>query len=657
MKWPFINSVENPPESRSLAVSDLYATRLPLPHFTTWTVENAVRNGYRVSGWVYLAVTKIMSAGSTVPFVVCRYDDDKIDWQHPITRLLQKPNPVWSRANMSKLIIAWLQLAGNGYWHRVMSGRKTIQLWPITPDRLSPVPSSDAEQLVSGYKSPNGEKFKMRQGMVEALLPEEVIHVKLIDPEKPYTGIAPLEAAGRAVDTSNEIRAFNKAAAENRGVMDGLLMLENATPQQARTIREHLLEVLTRTVDKMNARLPGIIGSKGTYHRTGETPAELDFPQASKDLRDEILNIFGVPLALVSGENMTLDNMKMAEPTFWRSTLVPLLLDIADDIDFSLRQGVDELGDNHYIGIDTSKVAALKVDQESQAAIARQYWDMGVPVQTINDYLQLGLPEFKGWDTPWTGKEIQAAPGQRARRYQLIEVRNFRQEELESEKVTNGAGLKLWREILDQQQTVAFSALERGASVDSALATLRSALIPQLDNAYRQMGMHFAADIVVENRAMGDEPTVEELLISRLARDALAFKFLAETDADTTNLIAAQVVDLVDSGASIGQIQQAVIDAGVFDEARALMLSRTMVVQAQSVGQMSAAEAAGATKKTWRTSGFSVRPTHSAAEGQTVNFDAYYNIGGERAEYPGDSRLSIKNRANCRCSQTFSLEE
>jgi len=62
--------------------------------------------------------------------------------------------------------------------------------------------------------------------------------------------------------------------------------------------------------------------------------------------------------------------------------------------------------------------------------------------------------------------------------------------------------------------------------------------------------------------------------------------------------------------------------------------------------------------KMWLTVGDSlVRPIHSAAGGQRVPINQAFFVGGELLMYPGDSSLgaTLKNLANCRCSQFFSI--
>lgn len=43
------------------------------------------------------------------------------------------------------------------------------------------------------------------------------------------------------------------------------------------------------------------------------------------------------------------------------------------------------------------------------------------------------------------------------------------------------------------------------------------------------------------------------------------------------------------------------------------------------------------------------RHAHLSADGQTVNQDSEYNVGGEQLEFPGDPNGSAANTINCRC--------
>jgi hypothetical protein len=44
-----------------------------------------------------------------------------------------------------------------------------------------------------------------------------------------------------------------------------------------------------------------------------------------------------------------------------------------------------------------------------------------------------------------------------------------------------------------------------------------------------------------------------------------------------------------------------------------------------------------------------VRPTHLAADGQTVPVDAQFDVGVSTMRWPGDREAPIEETANCRC--------
>ena len=67
------------------------------------------------------------------------------------------------------------------------------------------------------------------------------------------------------------------------------------------------------------------------WQNIGLSHTDLDFLQGRRAQRDEILNIFGIPVALVS-ENATEANAKVAERLFIERTLYPKLVRIAQKI-------------------------------------------------------------------------------------------------------------------------------------------------------------------------------------------------------------------------------------------------------------------------------------------------------------------------------------
>ena len=96
--------------------------------------------------------------------------------------------------------------------------------------------------------------------------------------------------------------------------------------------------------------------------------------------------------------------------------------------------------------------------------------------------------------------------------------------------------------------------------------------------------------------------------------------------------------------------QNVLTQNGMSWEARVQQLARTEATAAQSVLTLDAAAVAGYPSKRWVAHHDElVRPSHLAADGQTVPLSSHFTVDGDSLLYPGDPAGSIAEIANCRC--------
>jgi len=90
---------------------------------------------------------------------------------------------------------------------------------------------------------------------------------------------------------------------------------------------------------------------------------------------------------------------------------------------------------------------------------------------------------------------------------------------------------------------------------------------------------------------------------------------------------------------------------------RSEKVARTEVIAASNYGSQEAAKSSGLTlKKVWlATSDSRTRPDHAEADGQEVDMDEPFEVGGSQLMYPGDSSLgaSADEVVSCRCTQYY----
>lgn len=120
--------------------------------------------------------------------------------------------------------------------------------------------------------------------------------------------------------------------------------------------------------------------------------------------------------------------------------------------------------------------------------------------------------------------------------------------------------------------------------------------------------------------------------------------------------ITASITSGILQGKSIGRIAddlQRRIET--MNRASAIRTARTAVTNAQNAGRQAAFEQAAKmgiqVRKRWiATKDMRTRHAHGAADGQTVDYDEPFNVGGEPLMFPGDDSGSPWNIYNCRCT-------
>jgi len=92
-----------------------------------------------------------------------------------------------------------------------------------------------------------------------------------------------------------------------------------------------------------------------------------------------------------------------------------------------------------------------------------------------------------------------------------------------------------------------------------------------------------------------------------------------------------------------------------FNRNRALVIARTESTTAANKGaSLGNADADYETVKEWLSvSDRNTRHTHLVADGQQVGNTEDFVIGGELAQFPGDTRLSAKEVVQCRCTAAY----
>ena len=349
------------PETKDSKVQRLIALTLSgRPQWTPRNYEALAREGFARNPVAYRCVRLIAEAAASVPLVV--FEAGRRSPNHPLMRLLERPNPEQGLPDLLEAFFGGLQTAGNGYLEAVQDDQgQPFELYTLRSDRMKVVPGARGWPEAYDY-SVGGRNVRLTR-QADGWMP--VLHLKLLNPLNDYYGFSPLEAAAFAVDVHNASGAWNKALLDNAARPSGALVYgggeggERLTDDQFERLKAELTETHSGTGA---AGRPLLLEGGLDWKPMSLSPADMDFIDGKHAAAREIALAFGVPPPLlgIPGDN-TYANFKEANSAFWRHAVVPLTERLAR----ALTGWLGAQFANVRIGCDLDAVPALAPEREA----------------------------------------------------------------------------------------------------------------------------------------------------------------------------------------------------------------------------------------------------------------------------------------------------
>ncbi|MGV3490725.1 MAG: phage portal protein [Devosia sp.] len=291
--------------------------------------------GFAKNPVVYACVRKIAEAATSVPLVAV--EGGRRLSEHPVLKLLARPNGRQSGAELLESVFAYLQTAGNAYVAATVIEGEVREMHALRPDRMRVVAGKDGYPAAYAYTA-GGRTTELR---LDTQPVAAVLHLGLFHPLDDHYGLAPMEAAAQALDIHNAAAEWNKALLDNAARPSGALVYSagsgTLTESQFRRLKEELEHGFSGA---RNAGRPLVLEGGLDWKAMALTPAEMDFIELRNGAARDIALAFGVPPMLlgIPGDN-TYANYAEANRAFWRQTVLPLVKRVADDLSFWLAPG------------------------------------------------------------------------------------------------------------------------------------------------------------------------------------------------------------------------------------------------------------------------------------------------------------------------------
>lgn len=640
-------------------------------------VRSAMSKPYKESVWVMAAINLVTQPIKAVGLKFYRGD---VELSHPaLTGFLNRPAVGLSYGEFIDATAGWWKLSGEFFWllddtWLSRSARKS-PLIVARPDAMKPVKSG--EEVIAWEWTANSRQRA-------TLLPEQVIHCKRWNPYNPHRGLGELEAAILAASTDRAAGQFAHDTFANSGDQGDYIIAKNgmpSDPQREQIIASIRQQKLARSRGEFR---PVLLSGDFEIKNPGITAPDAAFVANRVQNRHEVFAAFGVPLSMADVQA----SYSIGSASDWFrlifGTCMPLGKTIAGAVSLVAARLAGAEVDAEFDWDEHPTVQAIRSERVDTAV---KLANLGMPMREVNDYLDMGLPEFPGWDVghlpfsvspvgeavpppaPEPAPEIPPSEDPVALMVKALACPCSRgnvekSPAWEAQWQARQPAIKLYsakfnRELMKARSEV-LAKLARAGTEKSVAADFLFDLIDWkagLTVSMRKAGLSAIAsavtDLLLEVGQADDAwsmPPAEAL--SFLARRE---NFMSNIADDVHSEIESTIQQGLTDGSGIKEIAASVREKfnGISRE-RATTIAQTETAAAYGYSRDEAMRAVGIQWKKWLTSGNdNVRPTHLAAEGQTVSMDQPFYIGGSKLMYPGDGSLGApaEEIINCHCVQ------
>lgn len=324
-----------------------------------WTPRDGrsmARTGYEENPVGFRAVRMVAEAAAALPLVLTEGGARQVE--HPVLRLLTRPNPGQDGRSFLEALYGHLQLSGNAYVEAAAHDPRGMprELHVLRSDRMRVVPGPDGWPMAYEYTVGSRTHRWAMDGDVRPIL-----HLKGFAPHDDHYGISPLAAAASAVDIHNAAARWSKALLDNAARPSGAIVFQG---RDGGVMTEEQYDRLTREIEEnhagaANAGRPMLLEGGLDWRPMGFSPSDMEFLKTKDGAAREIALAFGVPPMLLGlpGDN-TYSNYQEANRAFYRQTVLPLVRKTADAL-------AGWLGDGLRLDADLDQVSALAPERDA----------------------------------------------------------------------------------------------------------------------------------------------------------------------------------------------------------------------------------------------------------------------------------------------------
>ena len=336
------------------------------------TVTNNEYKLYRTTPELFIAINKFATMFSNGVFVVKDYKTGEVIENHPLLKLLEKPNPLMNRNTWLMDIAVCYHVFGTSY--NYMNKGSVLSEFPSI---LMPLPNSDLKTILTGklFKASKIDEiiagYKLESAK-ESFETNEVLVIKRLGSDTPTRGISVLESLQMPISNIRGAYGMRNVNIVKRGAL-GLISPESNTngtiPLDEHDRNELEKQFVNDTHGIFDKQSPIKFTEKAVKYTQLSYPIKdsMVFEEVDADML-KIIDALGLNANIFSKkdspkyENL-LQGIKMA----YQDAIIPF----AEMFCFAMNDAMGLFERGIYVELDYSHIPAMKDDEKAKAEILK----------------------------------------------------------------------------------------------------------------------------------------------------------------------------------------------------------------------------------------------------------------------------------------------
>ncbi len=238
---------------------------------------------------------------------------DALPFDHPLEKLLRRPNPIFDMSDLMELSSQWLDATGNSIWLKVRDGNgNVVELWPAS------VLSFQIERGADGL--PETYRFLPSNAVISA---NDVIHIRRPDIRmSPFFGHGLISDIMDTAKAESAVRLFQSRFFENDATPRAVLRWPPGALMTQDEMDRLRIAWESKYASPNNAGRIGILPDGGEVQLLSSGGKELDFTKSKDELKNAIREAFRVPkIVFGDTEQVNLANADTSYMVFLRDVV------------------------------------------------------------------------------------------------------------------------------------------------------------------------------------------------------------------------------------------------------------------------------------------------------------------------------------------------